>query len=220
MCGVPSSESFHGVDPELHWRPSGSVPAMASRFTYSRWDGTQIGFDLDADRSSTRSPTTCSTTATSTPPCAADAAGLPRPQRRRAPGPARAARAAAPAAGDELERDDLGGVYDDIAQELREVVDKERHALDASSTRPPQSGDERRPGAGAARRRRAQLRLDMLPNDLAGMVAGWRSTTSSRPRRSERFEQLIDKLREQLMQRYVDQMSGRCRIERPRTCSA
>ena len=23
---------------------------MASRFTYSRWDGTQVGFDLDADR--------------------------------------------------------------------------------------------------------------------------------------------------------------------------
>ena len=22
---------------------------MASRFTYSRWDGTQVGFELDAD---------------------------------------------------------------------------------------------------------------------------------------------------------------------------
>ena len=31
---------------------------------------------------------------------------------------------------DELERYDLGGVYDDIAQELRDVIDMERQGLD------------------------------------------------------------------------------------------
>jgi hypothetical protein len=41
---------------------------MAPRFTYSRWDGTQRGFDLDADLLFDQLTDSSSTTATSTPP--------------------------------------------------------------------------------------------------------------------------------------------------------
>ena len=87
-----------------------------------------------------------------------DAAGLPRPQRRARPGHARDAREAAPQAPrTQLERYDLGGVYDDIAQELRDVVDTEREALDelpqrgARVRRPAPPGDHR-PGRRASGR--------------------------------------------------------------------
>ena len=120
-------------------------------FRYSRWDGTQVGFELDADTCSSRSPTTCSTTATSTRRCggccsraSSDREGnwvqgvrdlLDKLRRERQ---------------ERLDRFDLGGVYDEIAQELREVVETERAALGPA--------DER------------QMQLEMLPPDLAGMV--------------------------------------------------
>ena len=43
-----------------------------------------------------------------------------------------------------LEQYDLGGVYDDIANELREVVDQERQSLDDLQKQADSSGDERR----------------------------------------------------------------------------
>ena len=45
---------------------------------------------------------------------------------------------------DALERYDLGGVYDDIAQELRDIVDTEREALDELGREARESGDKRR----------------------------------------------------------------------------
>src|SRR5664279_4959343 len=45
---------------------------------------------------------------------------------------------------DQLEQYDLGGVYDDIAQELRDVVDTERSSLDDLADKARQSGDPRR----------------------------------------------------------------------------
>ncbi|TML38308.1 MAG: hypothetical protein E6G27_15205, partial [Actinobacteria bacterium] len=45
---------------------------------------------------------------------------------------------------DELERYDLGGVYDDIAQELRDVVDAERKGIEDLVQEARDSGDERR----------------------------------------------------------------------------
>src|ERR1700692_4318691 len=115
------------------------------RFQYSRWDGTQVGFDLDAadvleqitddllyhgdlnqalrrmlqqgfrDRQGER--------------VAGMRELLERLRRRRK---------------DELERYDLGGVYDDIAERLREVINTERDALDRLQQEAQASGDQRR----------------------------------------------------------------------------
>src|ERR687890_1262021 len=104
---------------------------MPRRFTYSRWDGTQVGFDIDADQ--VFSEITDDLLYHGDLNAALrrlmqqgfrDRDGkqlqglrdvLERLRRRRR---------------DELEKHDLGGVYDEIAQELREVVDLERQELE------------------------------------------------------------------------------------------
>ena len=55
------------------------------------------------------------------------------------------------------------------------------------------------------------MRLDMLPDDLAGKVRELQAYDFESAEAQQRFEQLMDKLREQLMQQMVDQMAARCR---------
>src|ERR1700681_2282143 len=43
-----------------------------------------------------------------------------------------------------LDRHDLGGPYEDIAQRLRDIVDQERQGIDNLVQKPQQSGDQRR----------------------------------------------------------------------------
>jgi uncharacterized protein with von Willebrand factor type A (vWA) domain len=159
------------------------------RFRYSRWDGTQVGFELDADtvleqitddllyhgdlhaalrrlmQSGFR-----------------DREGnwiegvrdlLDKLRRERQ---------------ERLDRFDLGGVYDEIAQELREVVETERGALGPD--------DER------------QLELEMLPSDLAGMVRELQNYEFASSEAAERFQELVERLRQQVLDSYVNRMSG------------
>lgn len=107
-----------------------------------------------------------------------------------------------------LENYDLGGVYDDIAEQLREVVDLERSALDELAQAARDSGDQRRKEVTEEAVAENQMRLDLLPPDLAGMVKelGEYDFTSSEAR--ERFEELTQQLREQLAQRWFNQMAG------------
>src|SRR5258708_18064947 len=118
---------------------------MASRFTYSRWDGTQVGFDLDADRileemtddllyhgdlnAALRRMLQSGFRDRNGERIAGMRELLERLRRKRR---------------DELERYDLGGVYDDIAQELRDVIDTERGGIDQLEQEAAASGDERR----------------------------------------------------------------------------
>jgi uncharacterized protein with von Willebrand factor type A (vWA) domain len=183
--------------------------ASGHRFTYSRWDGTQVGFDIDAD--SVFSEITDDLLYHGDLNAALrrlmqqgfqDRDGnqlegmrdvLEKLRRRRR---------------DELEKHDLGGVYDDIARELREVVDTERQELDRQLDEARAAGDERRTETAQAATGERHLELDMLPNDLAGMAKALEAYDFQSQEAQERFQELMDKLREQLMQRYVDQMSG------------
>lgn len=179
------------------------------RFRYSPWDGTQVGFELDAldvmeqltddllyhgdlnsalrrmmqqgfeDRNGERMQ------------------GLRemleqlRDQRR-----------------DLLDRFDLGGVYDEIASELNEVVQTERDHLQQQVDAARDSGDQRRTELTEESAAGRNMELDMLPPDLAGKVKGLDSYDFTSQEAAERFEQLKDRLREQLVQQAVDQMSG------------
>ena len=100
--------------------------------------------------------------------------GLPRPQRRAARGPPRAARAPAPAPAGaarplrprrRLRRD---------RRELADIVDEERLAIDepvdAEARRRAHPAARRRPRSPTTRRTSA-LRLDLMPQDLAGKVS-------------------------------------------------
>src|SRR6516162_4685186 len=148
---------------------------MASRFTYSRWDGTQVGFELDADRileemtddllyhgdlnAALRRMLQSGFRDRNGERLQGLRDMLEKLRRKRK---------------DALEQYDLGGVYDDIAQEAR------------------QSGDQRRQEVTDSAVAERQMQLDMLPPDLAGMVKDLQEYDFTSSEARERFEQLMD----------------------------
>ena len=109
---------------------------------------------------------------------------------------------------DQLDQYNLGGVYDDIAQELRDVIDQERQSLDEMAAEARESGEARRQELTEQVVEERQLQLDMLSPDLAGQVRDLQNYEFTSSEAREKFEELLDQLRQQLMQQYVDQMSG------------
>jgi len=106
-----------------------------------------------------------------------------------------------------LDSGDLGGVYDEIASDLREVVEMERSTLDDQSNDAKASGDDRRSELTDAATQEKQFHLDMLPDDLAGRVKSLQQYDFASQEAQERFDELVERLREQLMQQFVDQMA-------------
>jgi hypothetical protein len=144
---------------------------MAARFTYSRWDGTQRGFDLDADALFDE--------LTDELLYHGDVnAALRRMMQQgmhdrngdRLAGVRELLEKLRKERQDRLDRSDLGGVYDEIANELADIVDEERHAIENATNEAANSGDERRAEAAKNSADERNFRLDMLPNDLAGKV--------------------------------------------------
>src|ERR1700710_1546318 len=104
---------------------------MAAKFTYSRWDGTQRGFDLDAD--SILAEITDDLLYHGDLNAALRRlmqSGFRDRNGERVQGMRELMEKLRRRRRDELERYDLGGVYDDIAQSLRDVVDTEREGID------------------------------------------------------------------------------------------
>ena len=87
-----------------------------------------------------------------------------------------------------LERSDLGGVYDEIARELDDIVDEERHAIDNALRDAETSGDERRADAARETAAERNMHLDLMPNDLAGKVRELSSYNWESAEAQRRFE--------------------------------
>ena len=101
----------------------------ARRVKYSRWDGSQVGFELTAD--DIFSEITDDLLYHGDPNAALRRmmqSGFKDQDGERIQGIREMLEKLRRKRRDELERHDLGGVYDDIAQELRDVVDLE-HSL-------------------------------------------------------------------------------------------
>ncbi|MEY2959812.1 MAG: hypothetical protein RLZZ01_2380, partial [Actinomycetota bacterium] len=182
--------------------------SMAPRFTYSRWDGTQRGFDLDADLLFEQLTDDLlyhgdveSALRRMMQNGIRDADGSRLDGLRDLLDRIRGERR------DRLERSDLGGVYGEIARELDDIVDEERHAIEDAVRRAETSGDERRADAARSTATERNLRLDLMPGDLAGKVRELSAYEFESSEAQHRFEQMLDRLREQLMQQMVDQMS-------------
>jgi uncharacterized protein with von Willebrand factor type A (vWA) domain len=144
---------------------------MANRFTYSRWDGTQKGFDLDADALMEQ------VTDDLLYHGDINAAlrrmmqnGLEDRDGERIQGLRELMEKLRQKRQETLDQHNLGGVYDDIAQELRDVIDQERGALDQLANEARESGDARRQEVTEQAVQDRQMKLDMLPPDLAGQV--------------------------------------------------
>ena len=99
-------------------------------------------------------------------------------------------------------------MYDEIARELDDIIDEERHAVDNALRAAEQSGDPRREQNARDAAAERNMRLDLMPADLAGKVRELEAYDFESAEARQRFEQLMDRLREQLMQQMVDQMSG------------
>ena len=178
-------------------------------FAYSRWDGTQVGIDLDADHvfdeladellyhgdinAALRQMMQSGLKDRNGRDLAGIREMLERLRDRRR---------------DLLEQYDLGGVYDDVAESLRDVVEDERKALDDLVGRVGDTGDERRSELASETAALKNMELDMLPPDLAGQVKGLQSYEFESEEARERFDELLEQLRQQLMQQALDQMAG------------
>jgi uncharacterized protein with von Willebrand factor type A (vWA) domain len=105
------------------------------------------------------------------------------------------------------ESGDLGGVYSEIADALKDIIDEERHAVENAVRDAEASGDERRAETARDAAMERNFRLDMMPDDLAGMVRELQNYDFESNEARQRFEEMMDKLRQQMMQQVVDQMS-------------
>jgi uncharacterized protein with von Willebrand factor type A (vWA) domain len=107
---------------------------------------------------------------------------------------------------EQLDRYDLGGVYEDIANTLDEIVEQEREGIDRRLDDARQSGDQRREELleDLAQQRREQL--DQLPPDLAGRVSELQQYDWMDDAARQRFEELMEELKKQLLDSMFNQL--------------
>jgi uncharacterized protein with von Willebrand factor type A (vWA) domain len=177
-------------------------------FRYSAWDGTQRGFDLDADslldemmddlvyhgdlHAAMRRMMQQGLRDRSGDDLMGMRDMLQRLRDRRR---------------EMLERYDLGGVYEDIAERLREIVDQEREGIEQRVDDAMRGADERQQDILEQSAQQHREQLDQLPPDLAGKVQELQQYEWMDDGARQRFEELMEELKEQLMQSYFNQMS-------------
>ena len=180
---------------------------MAVRFTYSRWDGTQQIPDLDADALLRAMGDELIEHGD---PNAALRRMLHQGMEvdgTRLEGIREMLRKLRERRQERLEQHDLGGVYDEISEALDEVVVTERASLDELSEAQGDDGRRREVESEAIEDRRSVL--DLLDHEnLAGRVRALGQYDFTSAEAARRFEELVDQLREHLMQQAVDQMVG------------
>lgn len=189
---------------------------MGNRFTYSRWDGTQKGFDVDADslfeqinddliyHGDVNAALRRLMNQGFRDRNGEQVKGLQemlkklREQRK-----------------EKLDRFDLGGIYNEIAEELNDIVDEERLGIEQALRDANHSDDPRRRDNAEAAAMDRNFRLDTLPDDLAGKVRELQSYDFASKDAQQRFDNLMDRLREQLMKQTFENVSESMRNMTP-----
>jgi uncharacterized protein with von Willebrand factor type A (vWA) domain len=175
-------------------------------YRYSRWDGTQAGFDLDADAILSEIKDDLM--------YHGDVGfalrrmmqqGFRDRNGRHVEGLQELLEQVRESRRQEREQHDPGGAYQEIANELNEILDQEREALDRLEQEADASGDQRRREVTdeVVGERRAELGL--LAEDLAGRVRGLTNYEFTSAEAGERFEELLARLREETVKTYLDQ---------------
>src|SRR6266540_2261658 len=179
-------------------------------FRYSRWDGTQTGFDLDADalleemsddllyhgdlNAALRRLLQQGFRDRNDERLMGLREMLERLRQRRR---------------DELERRDLGGVYDDVAEKLQEVVEQERQGIDRRLDEARQSGDQRRQEILEELAQQRRQTLDELLEQMAQSMAQMQQLLNSMtPEQRAQLQGLAQALLEDLDLRWqVDELA-------------
>ena len=109
---------------------------------------------------------------------------------------------------DRISRSDaLGGDFAELAQELRDVVDLERQAIQDQIADAGEAGSDRESELTRDNAQAALLELDFLPEDLAGRVRALQNHQFRSPEAAQRFTDLIERLRAQLLEQTVESIS-------------
>ncbi len=108
---------------------------------------------------------------------------------------------------EQLERGDLGGAYHEIAEELQEVLAEERLGIERLEEDARTSGDQRRQEVTGEVATERRMELDLLPGDLAGAVRGLQNYEFVSSEARQHFEELMERLREEVAKTYFEQMS-------------
>ncbi len=190
---------------------------VGQRFRYSRWDGTQKGFDVDAF--DVLSELTDDLLYHGDPNSALRKLieeGFEDRNGDQIEGLRQMLEKLAQERQERLDQHDLGGVYDEINEALSEVVDLERQGLadrseladmELGSSNP---GDEQHRNAELAKKTAAgkSLELDMLPDDLASKVRQLEKYDFQSAEAQARFEDLVEQLRQELVNQQFSSMAG------------
>ena len=181
---------------------------MARRFVYSRWDGSQWGFDVDADVLMEQ------ITDEVIHHGDVEAAlrrimerGLRTPDGRQMPGLSELRDRIRDRREEIADSGELDGSLAEAARELADILDEERHAVENARDNALRSGDERRAENANAAADERQMRLDLLPDDLAGRMQSLQSYNFESAEASRRFDELSERLRSEMMQQVVDRVS-------------
>ncbi|MBC8363635.1 MAG: hypothetical protein H8E59_01370 [Actinobacteria bacterium] len=171
------------------------------RFTYSRWDGTQTGPDLDADALLRAMGDELIEHGDPNDALRRILQDGFEVDGERLQGLREMLERLRQQRQEMLEANDLGGVYDEIRDALGEVMETERGSLQAL-----EAADDDVVAESAQRRRQD---LDLIEHEnLAGQVRGLTDYDFTSAEAAEHFEELLEELRKQLMQQAVDQMAG------------
>ena len=221
----PDPRDLAAVDRALAGHDAAGPAALARRARYSRWDGSQRVADLDADeildalsedvmaegdlaealrRLMDRGWRTGD-------PTRSDMAGLrdlmDRLERRRE---------------EALERYGLGDVLGDIRWELDEIVAEERSGVERRLAEASADGgtdaDLREMLRDVAAKRLDQL--DALPADIGERLRGLGEYDFLEPEARQRYDDLVGRLRSQMLDQYVAGMSDAIRSMRPEDLAA
>ena len=189
---------------------------VGQRFRYSRWDGTQKGFELDAF--DVMSELTDDLLYHGDPNSALRRLmqeGFEDRNGERVQGLREMLEKLRQEREQRLGDHNLGGVYDEINEALADLIDTERQSLsDREALADMMLGD---PDLSDQDRRNAELakestmnknmELGMMPDDLAGKVRALQNYEFESDEAQAAFDELVDKLRQELVNQQFGQMA-------------
>ena len=173
---------------------------MPWRHSYSRFDGTQAGFDIDADE--LLSQLTDDLLYHGDVGSALRRllqSGFETPDGERVQGLRELIEQLRRQRREILEQHDPGSVYERVAEQLAEVLAAERAEIDRLAEQAATSVDQRRKEVSGPAMADRRLQLDLLPDDLAGRVQGLQRYDFTSTAAQEAFASLVEELREQML---------------------
>ena len=106
------------------------------------------------------------------------------------------------------EQHDPGGAYRDTGNELNEIIGQERQALDRLGQEADASGDQRQREVTDEFVGERRAELGLLPDDLAGRVRGLMNYEFVSGEAGDRFGELLERLRKETVSAYLGKVAG------------